>query len=339
LERLLARHIYREPAKFDFQRWSEKYPEESRLLERGFKDSGRSQEIRIYHVLRCIMKSRATKYSAAAVVALAVTLVLLSPFGGPQHGGVLLADVQKKIAETDTMVLRGQKIFSFVADPNISFKFDVVKYMSRAYGHTEEGYIGDKLVYRITFNLPKKQTLIILPIWKKCLKFPCTDEQIRIVEKVNPTGFIDLFLQTDHKELGAGNINGIDVEGFEFQSMKSLENILPKFLFDIHLDKASVWIGVKELLPIRIEGDLIIGKSFLTAFTELRLHEFCVLENYNVELDENIFNTDIPEGYSEIKITDFIPVKAALAGLSVASVPIGLVIRRNLRKRKDGRAA
>ena len=72
LERLLAKHLYHEPAKFDFQRWSEKHPEESRLLEGGFKDSGRSHETRIFYLLRCLMKSNITRYSMAAVVALAI---------------------------------------------------------------------------------------------------------------------------------------------------------------------------------------------------------------------------------------------------------------------------
>jgi len=334
LERLLARHIHHEPAKFDFQRWSEKHPEESQLLESGFKDSSQSQETRTYCVLRCIMESKVTRYSAA-VVALAMGLVLMNPFGASRHGGVLLADVQKRIAETDTMVLRGQKIFSCVADPNISFKFDVVKYMSRAYGHTEEGYLGDKPVYRITFNLQRKQTIIVLPIWKKCLIFPCTDEQTRIVERLSPTGLIDLFLQFDYKELGADNIDGIEVEGFELENLKPMENILPKFLFDIQQGKATVWVGVKELLPIRIEGDMLIGKSLMTAFTELRLHEFCILEKYNIQLDEKIFNTDIPEGYTETKLTDFIPLKAGLAGLGAGAVPIGLVVWCKKHKKRD----
>ena len=146
LERLLAKHLYHEPAKFDFQRWSEKHPEESRLLEGGFKDSGRTHETTIFYVLRCIMKSNVTRYSAAAVVALAIGLVLLDPFGWSKHSGVLLADVQKKIAQTDTMVFRGQKIFTCTDDPNKSVKFDVVKYTSKVYGYTEEGYIGGKQI-------------------------------------------------------------------------------------------------------------------------------------------------------------------------------------------------
>jgi hypothetical protein len=169
--------------------------------------------------------------------------------------------------------------------------------------------------------------------------FPCTDEQIKIIERGNPTGFVEFLLQTDYEELGPGNIDGVEVEGFEVQNLKGIENILPKFLFDIQQGKGTVWVGVKELLPIKMEGDIIIGKSLMTAFTELRLHEFCVLENYNIELDKKIFSTDIPEGYTELKITDFIPIKAGLAGLGAGAVPIGFIIWTKVHGRKNTRPA
>ena len=331
--------MYREPAKFDLQQWTQEHPEESQLPARGFAQAGGIHETRTHYLLRCIMESKVTRYSAAAVIALAAALVLLSPFGTSRHAGVVLADVQKRIADTDTMVFRGQKIFSFPDDPNISFKFDVVKYMSKAYGHTEEGYLGGKLAYRITFNLPKRQSLVAMAMWKKCLIFPCTDQQLRIVEKLHPNGLIDLFLQTDFKVLGPGNIDGVEVEGFELQNIKPLEGILPKALFDLQADKskAQVWVGVKELLPIKMEADIVIGKSLLTAFTELRLHEFCVLEKYNVELDAEIFDTNVPAGYTEFRFTDFIPVRAGLAGVGLGAVPIGLVVSKKLHKSKTVR--
>ncbi len=274
-------------------------------------------------IWRIIMKSKTTKYSAAAVIVLAMALVILSPFGSPRHYNVLLANTQERITETDTMVYRGQKIFTCADDPNISFKFDTVKYMSKVYGHTEEGYIGDQLAYRITFNLPRKQSIVVLPFSQKCLRFPCTRMQLKILEKLNPAGIIDLLLQNGYKELGAGNIDGIEAKGFELQDVKSIAGILPKFLLDLQQGKGVVWVGTKELLPIKMEGDMIIGRCFGTGFTELRVQEFCVLENYNIELDENIFNADIPEGYTEIKITDFIPIKAGLAGAGFSIFPVG----------------
>ena len=57
-------------------------------------------------------------------------------------------------------------------------------------------------------------------------------------------------------------IDGIDVEGFEFEDVKLIQNILPKHLFDIQQGRGTVWIGTKELLPVRIEGDLLIGRCW-----------------------------------------------------------------------------
>ena len=37
VEEMLARHLQREPAEFDFDRWAEKFPEEAKLAETGFR--------------------------------------------------------------------------------------------------------------------------------------------------------------------------------------------------------------------------------------------------------------------------------------------------------------
>lgn len=260
------------------------------------------------------MESKVTRYSAAAVVALAGALVLLSPFGTTKNGGVALAAVREKVAQVNTMVLRGEKVFSPVADPNIVFRFDVVKYFSRQYGHVEEGRMSGALAYRIVFNLPEKQCLVLFPMWKKCLKRPCTEEQIKLLEKLTAAGVTDLLLETYCRKLGPALIDGVAAEGFEMQDVKPIQNILPKYLFDIQQGSGTVWVSTRDLLPIRIEGDLLIGKSLATLFTDLHLHEVAILESYDVKLEEGLFNTDIPEGYTEFQLSDVLPVKLSLAG-------------------------
>lgn len=337
LEPLLARYMYHEPVMLDFQQWAQRHPREAQLLERGFEDSGQSHKTKTYHIWRLIMESKITRYSAAAVVALAMALILLGPFWTSQRGGVLLADVQKKVAQVDTMILRGQKIFSSVAEPNISFDFDIVKYISKTYGYTEKGYIKDDLVYSITFNRPEKQTIILFPIWKKMRKFPFTEAQLKLMENLTPNGIIDLLLQSEYEELGTKEIDGIEVQGFEFQDTESLKGVFPKSLFNIEKCKGSVWVGVEELLPVRMEGDISIGKCLFTAFTDFNLHEVNVLEGYNIELDEEIFDIEIPEGYTEFKLSDilpFIPVKAKAGLAGLGAVPICLIVWKRFRRKK-----
>ena len=348
LDPLLLRLVHREPAKFDFDKWAQKHPDEARLLRDGFRDSGRNVKTTIQNVWRFIMESKVTRYSAAAIVALAITLILLSPFGTPGNSGVVLADVQQKVADIETMIIRGQKTFTRPADGEIfefngmKCQFDVVKYFSKQHGHTEEGYVKGNLVYRITFNLPKRQTLIVIPPYKKYVTFTSTESVTKIMEDVlSPKGVINLLLESGYKELGRDTIDGVEVEGFEFQDANPLKEILPKTVFDIQQGKGKVWIGIKEQLPVRIEGDIVIGKSLMTVFNELSLHEVNVLDKYNVELDESLFDIKIPEGYTEFTLSNIlhlIPVeaKAGLVGLGI--VPTGFIVWKKRRRNKGMRS-
>ena len=287
-------------------------------------------------VWRKIMRSRMTKYSAAAVVALAAALVLMSPFGTLKHGGVVLAAVQEKVANLDTMVFRGQKTFSLLADPNACMVFDVVKYFSREHGIVEEGYRNGVSMYRIVMNRARRQSLAVFHLWKKYARYPATDEQIELMEQLAPAGMIDLLLQNEHRKLGPRVIDGVDVEGFELDSLESIQDILPKWLFDIQQGKATAWIATGELLPVRFEGDMRIGRSLATLFRDIRLQETATLESYDVELDPDLFDTNVPEGYDEFGLTDFIPGKLSLAGAGV--LPAVAIVWRKFRGKGRNRA-
>ena len=297
---------------------------------------------------RLIMESKITRYSVAAVIALAIAFVLLGPFGTPGNGGVVLADVQKKVAGIETMILRGTKTYTYPDEPDrifefdgIKCKFDLVRYHSIQYGLVEEGYSEGKLIYRITFNIPEEQTLILFPKYKKYLKFASMDAFAKVMENFStPNGILNLLLGGNYKKLGRDKIDGVEVEAFEFQDTEPLETfkeLLPKAIFDIQNFKGKVWIGIKEQLPVRIEGDLVIGKSFTTMFNELNLHEVNVLDKYNIELDEDIFDTNPPEDYTELTLSDILQVipteaKAGLVGLGI--LPAGFALWRRQRRKK-----
>jgi len=312
LDPLLDRQVRWEPAEFDFDQWARRYPEEALMLERGFEGSSRNRKTLTQPIWRCIMQSKVTRYSAAAVVALAAGLVLLNPLGQSRQG--LLLAAQERIARVDTMVLRGQKVFSSAEDPNLSVALDVVKYISRQYGYAEQGYLNGAMLYRVVMNMPDRQGLIAFAPWKKkCLKYPYTEGQIKLTERLAPAGIVDLLLQTDHKDLGPGKINGADVEGFELHDIGDLKDVLPRSIFDIQQGRVTAWVSTSEHLPIQLEGYFRIGKTMATFFMDLNLHETTSLESYNVALDPGLFSTEIPEGYSEFKLTDIIPGQAGLA--------------------------
>ena len=344
LDPVLERHVHRDPEAFDFDKWAEKHPDEARLLRCGFEDSRRSTRSKPHAVWRFIMESKVTRYSAAAVIVLGMVFVLLGPFGAPGNGGIVLADVQQKVAEVETMVIRGQKtllhpgedgdLFEF---DGVKAQFDIVKYHSRQHGFVEEGYAGDSLFYRATFSLPKRQTLLVFPTYKKYVTFTSTDEQSRLLENM-PNGIVNLLVGSDYKELGRDNIDGVEVEGFEFQTIESLKNLLPRPVLHMQNFKGKIWIGIEEQLPVRLEAQLSIGKSLMTMFYDLILHEVNVLDKYNIALDEDVFDIKPPEGYTEITFSDilpFIPMEAKAGFVGLGLLPASFVFwkRRGRKKR------
>jgi len=325
---------------FDAQKWNEKY-----LANESYEASRLNVKIKSHkNIWRFIMENKVTRYSAAAVVALAITLVLLSPFATPGNGGVVLADVQQKVAGIESMIIRGTKTFTRPDEPNsvlefggMKWEFDLVKYFSQQYGLVEEGYIGDKLIYRFTFNRPKRQTLLILPLYKKYGIFASTDKQMLLLENGTPKGIINLLMAGDYKELGRENINGVEAEVFEYQDPGTFKELLPKVIADIQNIKGKVWIAIKEQMPVRVEGDLAIGKSFMTMFQELSLHEINTFGDYNIELDENIFDIAPPEGYTELTLSDIlqvVPAEAKAGAAAMGIIPVGLIFWKRRRKKK-----
>jgi hypothetical protein len=326
---------------FDSNAWKRKYifyeSRESSSSYRYFKEHK--------NIWRFIMESKVTRYSAAAVIFLAITLVLFGPFWSPGNGGVVLADVQKKVNDVETMIIGGTKTFTQPGKPDSVFefdgikcKFDLVKYFSKEHGFVEEGYAEDKLFYRITFNFAEGRTLILLPSHKKYLAFTSMNDIAKIMENfATPKGILNLLVEGDYKELGRDKIDGIDAEVFEFEDKESFKELLPKPVFNIQTFKAKLWIGIKEQLPVRIEGDLVIGKSFMSAFQNLNLHEVNTLDEFNVELDKEIFDTTPPEGYTEVTLSDILPfipteVKAGAAGLGI--IPAGFVFWKRRRRKR-----
>jgi hypothetical protein len=265
-------------------------------------------------IWRTIMENRITKYSAAAAVVLATALVLLNPLGTTPNG-VALAQVQAKIAQVDTMILRGETTFTSVTDPNTTVRYENVKYLSRQEGFMEEGFIKGTPIYRVILNKREKQGIVLLAPWKKCVRFPCIKEPIQVVERLTPSGVVDLLLESnDYKRLGTADIDGVEAEGFEVQDLKPLESIVPKSLMDLQQGTATIWVGTKELLPIRMEADMRLGKTIATLFMDVQSHEIAVLDKYNVELDPGLFDTRPPEGYTELKLTDLLPGMLGRAG-------------------------
>jgi hypothetical protein len=160
------------------------------------------------------------------------------------------------------------------------------------------------------------------------------------MEKLDPKGIIELLTQTDYEKLGFSEINGIEVEGFASENTEVNKEAFPETIFNIQKSTCKIWVGVEELIPVRMETDVSIGKCLLTAFNKFNLYDVVVLQDYNVDLDKEQFDTDIPEGYTKLTLSDILPfipmkVKAGVTGLGLGFfiIPACFIVRKRHRKK------
>ncbi|MHC4156342.1 MAG: hypothetical protein ACYST6_15675, partial [Planctomycetota bacterium] len=259
------------------------------------------------------MESKITRYSAAAVIVTALSLILLGPLAISTRNGVALGDVSKNMEDVETAVIRGRQVFTLIEDPNQSFEMDTIKYCSTQYGYAEKGLQDGRLLYYWSANVPRKLAIVVIPI---------------------PKGIVELFLEGGYEELGRSTIDGIEVEGFESRELKYMESI-PKFFFDIREQTHRLWVGIEDLVPVRHEAEAVLGKCLFTGFNEVRVREECIFESYGIELDEAIFEPNIPADYTPLDFNLLSSGKTAKAGLvGVCAIPLGLVAWKKLASRR-----
>ena len=316
--------------KFDTQKWRKKYI----LNEPAATRSTIKPHINFW---RFIMENKVTRYSAAAVVALAFTLVLFSPFGNSKYGGIVLAEVADKVHQMHTVIHKETRIVWETGQKEPCGVADVVKYLSEEYGYAEHAFDEQGTLFlRAYFLKETKQFIIVLPVEKKYLKLSLPEEIFnRITGILTPRGLVDYCISFQYMELGRAKFDNLDTEGFEITD----PNIFPipgplSLLFPAKDLVARLWINVETSLPVGLESEFNTDRGLLTGFKKLhgefRAYDF----QWNAELPEGIFDPNIPDDYTELKVTDFIPAeaKAGLVGLGV--VPAGFIFWKKHRNRK-----
>ena len=285
---------------------------------------------------RLIMESKLTKYSAAAVVTLAAALVLTGPFGTSKNGSILLADVVDKVHQMNTVIHKEKRIVREIGKEEPSGVADVVKYLSEEHGYAEHSFDENgALMFRAYFLKETQQFIIVFPAEKKYMRLSLPEEIFnRLTMILTPIGLVDYCTSLKYTELGRAEFDNVDVEGFETTD----PNVFPipeplRLVFPARDLVARLWIDVETSLPVGIESEFNTDSGLLTGFK--RLHgEFKAYDlQWNAELPEGVFDPNIPDDYTELKVTDFIPTeaKAGLVGLGI--IPVGLIVWRRQRKK------
>lgn len=329
LDETISRAIDFGEVDFDAQRWKEKY-----ILNESAETHSKIKAH--YNIWRFIMDSKITRYSAAAVVALAIVLVLLSPFSSSNNGGIVWAEVAQKVSEIQTVVHKEKRLFYEQGQDEPFLIADVMKYVSLDYGVVEEQYDAEgALLYRAYMLKKSGRVLMVLPPQKRYLELPLDETFAGKIDSVTPKGLVDYFTSHLSDELGRGRFDGRDVEGFAINDT-SIFPIPDKYRFLLPLEELHyrLWVDVESSLPVGAEAELTTGRGLLTWFKRLRVMVRAYDLQWDAEIPEGTFEPNIPDDYTEINLTDLIPakVKAGLVGLGI--LPIGIIFWRRHRRNK-----
>jgi hypothetical protein len=282
---------------------------------------------------RTIMESKATKYSVAATILVATSLVLLNPFSGSRHG-VVLGEVAQKLNETRTVMHKEKRLAWRPGEDKPFFEGEARKYISTDIGFMEEQYDPNGAVEHRFYLLKEGQIVLVFPPSKRYIKLPARG---RIYEELlrmtTPTGMVNYFTAMPHTKLGRSHFGDFEAEGFEVSHVDfSLVQDYIKYLFPIRNLSARLWVDAETSLPVTIEMKMDADRGLLNGFQKVHA-EFTAYDfQWNAELPVGILDPNIPPDYTQIGLGSIAQENAAWLG--VGGVPLGLLVYRGCRRRR-----
>ncbi len=94
-----------------------------------------------------------------------------------------------------------------------------------------------------------------------------------------------------------------------------------------------LWVNPETLLPIEVEAEGLVGKGFLTGFKDLHGKEVVYDIEYDVEIDETIFEPNIPDDYMLIDPAN-IAEKAELTMLGILPFGATIITYKHFKKKR-----
>ena len=292
-------------------------------------------------VWRRIMESNITKYSIAATILVAASLVLVNPFDLLNtRQGVVLAEAARKVSEMGTSVGTCSRTVWYQGQDEPCLKAETTVYASAKHGYMEEQHDADgNLTHRAYILKQSRRFVLVDPAEKKYLETSMSEDIFeQIAATLTPGGLLNRITAGPYTKLGRRQLDGVEVEGFGTSDPEVLS--VPRalrFLFPVNNITAQIWIDVDSSLPVELVVDFTTDRGLLTGFKKLRA-EFRTHDiQWNAEIPEGIFDPNVPEDYTPINLESVAGENAAWLGLG--GIPIGLLLyrrRRRLARKQSG---
>ena len=228
------------------------------------------------------MKSPITKFAAAAVIIIGVTLGLFEFLDNGATSGVAWGQVLEKTEQISAVVFDMTVEIDQPGGENLVHPSK--HYVAGDYGTRSDIYIDGKLSV-IKYRLPTQKVAYHIRVDQKMYyEFELSDEEVaRGRDSDDPRTWLKTILSGDYTKLGRAEINGVAVEGIECSRLEMTgENGIMR-----------LWVNVETNLPVQIEVEML-GM----AGGRMRQHKY-IMENFewNASLDETIFEPNIPDDY------------------------------------------
>ncbi len=278
------------------------------------------------------MESRITRYSVAATVLVAASVVLFGPFGG-RHS-VVLGEVAQKLNETRTVMHKEKRLAWRLGEDKPFFEGEVRKYISTDVGFLEEQYDPNGALLHRVFLLKEGRMILVFPQIKRYVKLPARGRLYEeLVKMTTPAGMVNYFTGMPYTNLGRSHLGDLETQGFEVRHMDvSLLPDYTRYLFPIQDLSARLWVDTETALPVEIEMKMDVGQGLMNWFQKIHA-EFTAYDfQWDAELPEGILDPNIPADYTPIDLGSM--ATENVAWLGVGALPVaGFVVHR--RRRRD----
>jgi len=285
-------------------------------------------------IWRTIMKSRVSKIAAAAII---IVIIGLHQFNNSINGtSIVWADVAERLEKVSSYKAQARRVLTEVGQEEPFFQCDVLRYFSPDHGAVEESYVDGELVMLAYCSISEKSVLIVFPLNKVYCRFDFNEELLSLVEYINPAntdGIMKLFGSERCTRLGSREIDGVIAEGFEVKDVKVFSQVT-RFLLHLEAVNIHLWVNEETLLPMRIEGEGFF-QGLMTMFKNCRYKEVVHSIEYDVEIDESIFDPNIPDDYILIDPAN-ITEKAEMTMLGIVPCGAAIIIYKHINKRRNG---
>lgn len=282
-----------------------------------------------------IFKVRLTKLAAAAIIVAAI--LGLHQFGSSIRGtGIAWADVAERLGKVRSYKALADRALGEVGEEPF-YQCEILRHFSPDHGAVEESYVDGELVMLAYTLFSETSALIVFPQSKQYFRFDLNEELRSLVEFVNPAnteGMMALFGSERCVKLGSREIDGVRTEGFEVKDVQVFSRV-PRFLLEVKGVDIRLWVSEETLLPVRVEGEGLIGKGLLTGFKELRYSEVMYDIEYDVEIDDGIFEPNIPDDYMLIDPAGAAQ-KAELVMICILPFSGAMAVYRRFKKGRGG---